>query len=54
MHKAYVFQHKYTGVQIFVYHSIGELDARDQFRSIVINDKDWICLGKKVATDVPK
>lgn len=51
MNEAHVFQHKYTGVQIFVYHCIDEKDARYQFRSLVLTTDSWIYLGQKTATD---
>jgi len=52
MNEAHVFQHKYTGVQIFVYHCNSELIARAKFVNSVYDDHDWIYLCKKVATEV--
>jgi hypothetical protein len=52
MHKAHVFQHNTTGVQIFVYHCTTELTARAQFASIVHNHQDWVYLGQKIAQEV--
>lgn len=49
---AYVFQHRYTGVQIFVYHCISKDDARYQFKSIVINTEDWIYLGRRTVRTI--
>ena len=52
MNEAHVFQHKYTGVQIFVYHCNDEIDARYKFINLVISYSDWEYLGKKVANNV--
>lgn len=52
MYEAHVFQHKYTDVQIFVYHCENELRAREKFYTIVLDDRDWIYLCKKVANNV--
>jgi hypothetical protein len=52
MNEAHVFQHQFTGVQIFVYRQHSELQARGELYNIVINPSDWIYLGKKVATGV--
>lgn len=52
MNKAHVFQHKYTGVQIFIYHRTCEMTARFEFESIVIDDRDWTYIGIKTTTTV--
>lgn len=52
MNEAHVFQHKYTGVQIFVYQCKNELTATLQFMSIVTDHRDWIYIGKKTATEI--
>ena len=52
MKKADVFQHKFTGVQIFVYHAKDEHDARIQFWNLVNDVESWIYLGQKKATDI--
>lgn len=49
MNKAHVFQHKYTGVQIFVYHSIDEFDAESKLVGLVINTDNWQYIGEKIA-----
>lgn len=45
--EAHVFQHKYSGVQIFVYHVTDEIQAKQKFAGIVNDSDDWIYLGKK-------
>lgn len=45
--KAHVFQHNYTGVQIFVFHFVNEIQAKQKFTDIVNDADDWIYLGKK-------
>ena len=52
MNKAHVFQHQFTGVQIFVYHKPDQYHAKLELFSIVDNHRDWIYLGKKITTDV--
>lgn len=52
MNEAHVFQHSYTGVQIFVYHCISENTARAEFMNIVVDYRDWNYLGKKITNDV--
>lgn len=49
MKEAHVFQHKYTGVQIFVYGSASEDLARSEFKILVIMPENWMYIGKKVA-----
>lgn len=49
MNEAYVFQHKYTGVQIFVYHAKDIEDAKYKFKYIVIKPEDWVYLDKKIS-----
>lgn len=46
---AHVFQEKYTGVQIFVYHVKDSYYAFEKLRSLVIIEENWIYLGEKVA-----
>lgn len=40
MNKAYVFQHKFTGVQLFVYHTKSIEEAETKFKSAVVNFND--------------
>lgn len=47
MTQAHVFQHKYTGVQIFVFHVENQLKANQKFAAIVVDDRDWLYLGLK-------
>lgn len=49
MNEAFVFQHIYSGIQLFIYHAKNMVDAREKFMSIVSNEKDWGFLGKKFA-----
>lgn len=41
---AHVFQHKYTGVQIFVFHVEDEVSAKMKFYNIVTEHTDWVYL----------
>lgn len=52
MNEAHVFQEKYTGVQIFVYHCMNEFEARVKFYPIVIDEDNWQYIGKKIAENV--
>ena len=52
MSGAHVFQHKYRGVQIFVYHCIDEDSARWKFTELVYNIDNWQYLGKKIAKEI--
>ena len=52
MNKAYVFQHKFTGVQIFVYHQHSEILAKYEFKSLVTNPDSWQYIGEKTAETV--
>ncbi len=52
MNKAHVFQHKYTGVQIFVYHGKDELNAKSKFYQLIKNPDNWVYIGQKVTTNV--
>ena len=47
MISAYVFQNKFSGVQIFVYHSANEIQAKQKFYEDVIEIEDWVYIGKK-------
>ena len=49
MNEAHVFQHKYTGIQIFVYHCKSQYGARLKFLNIVTDETDWVYLGIKTA-----
>lgn len=49
--KAHVFQHPYTGVQIFVYHKNSKDLAYSEFSSLVFDADIWVYLGEKVAFD---
>ncbi len=51
MNKAHVFQHKYTGLQIFVYGKHSEESARSELYIGVVEPKSWIYLGEKTAQD---
>lgn len=44
---AHVFQHKFSGVQIFVYHEKDQVSAKQQFYKIVVEHTDWMYLGTK-------
>lgn len=52
MNEAYVFQHKYTGLQLFVYHKHSKEHAYDELEDFVLDSEDWVYLGKKVAIGV--
>lgn len=52
MNEAHVFQHQYTGVQIFVYHVKNKESAILDLSHVVCEPTDWTYLGRKVATDV--
>lgn len=45
--EAHVFQEKYTGLQMFVYHCVDSDIAKSILASIVINSDNWVYLGKK-------
>lgn len=47
MIEAHVFQHKFGGSQMFVYHVENEVQARNKFSETVIDIKDWYYLGTK-------
>lgn len=49
MNTAHVFQHKFTGVQIFVYHRATKEIAKTEFVHLVLNPDDWIYIGVKTA-----
>lgn len=49
--KAHVFQHKYTGLQMFVYHKRSMYDARCELSSFGLFVDDWVYLGQKTAED---
>jgi len=51
MNKAHVFQHKYTGVQIFVYQQPTKYFAKLEIVGLVLSPNDWIYLGQKTAQD---
>ena len=51
MREAHVFQHSYTGVQIFVYDCNDPIEARSKLASLVVSSRLWIYLCKKVAID---
>jgi len=51
MNKAHVFQHNTTGVQIFIYHCTNKIAAREEFMNVVIDYREWMYLGKKIAHD---
>jgi hypothetical protein len=52
MNEAHVFQHKYTGIQIFVYQFNTVELAHSSLSCLVFDKNDWIYLCKKVATEV--
>jgi len=52
MNKAHVFQHKYTGLQLFVYHQPDEVTATNEVYKSMSNTNHWIYIGQKVAQDV--
>lgn len=45
--EAHVFQHKYIGVQIFVFHVTDEITAKSRFQDVVLDVDLWIYLGVK-------
>ena len=45
--EAHVFQHKFTGVQMFVYHTSDEITAKHKFSDVVLDVDLWIYLGLK-------
>ena len=47
MTQAHVFQHQYSGVQIFVYHCDDKFNAKLKIFEIVENHQDWIYIGIK-------
>ena len=52
MNEAYVFQEKYRGLQIFVYHANNIDDAKSKLAGLVVSPYNWIYLCKKIAQDV--
>lgn len=47
MTTAHVFQHKYTRIQIFVYHVNDEFSAKLKFYDLVKEHTDWMYLGTR-------
>lgn len=45
MNKAYVFQEKFTGVQIYIYHKNSVDKAFEQLKIVTINSDNWIYIG---------
>ncbi len=52
MNEAHVFQHKTTGVQIFVYRKNSIEEANKELVGLVFYPENWIYLCKKVAIEV--
>lgn len=52
MNTAHRFQHKYTGVQILVWHQNSKEEARKKFCSKVIEDRHWIYLDQVIINTV--
>lgn len=52
INKAHVFQHKYTGVQIFVYHAKDIDQAKREISLVVKEPENWVYLCQKVAQEV--
>lgn len=52
MNETYVFQEKYSGLQIFVYHAVNEFNAKSKLTGLVINPDNWIYICKKTAQEV--
>ena len=52
MNKAHVFQHNYTGVQMFIYHCVDEVSAKYKLWSVVVDKDKWTYLGQKIAQDI--
>jgi len=48
--EAHVFQHKNTGLQMFVYHQPTENLARKELAQVILYVDEWIFLGMKTAT----
>ena len=49
MNEAHVFQHKYTGVQTFVYHAKDIEQAKQEISLVVKEPDNWEYLCKKIA-----
>lgn len=49
--KAHVFQHCYSGLQMFVYHKSSVDHAKRELSFIGLNVIDWVYLGEKTAED---
>lgn len=45
--EAHVFQEKYTGVQMFVFHCVDSTQAKSKFAKVVIDSDNWVYLGTK-------
>ena len=52
INEAHVFQHKYTGVQTFVYHAKDEQQAKREVDLVVKEPDNWIYLCKKTAQEI--
>lgn len=49
--KAHVFQHCYSGLQIFVYHQPNKEAAKQELYFNGLSVVDWVYLGQKTAED---
>jgi hypothetical protein len=52
MNQAFVFQHTFTGVQIFVYHAKDEQQAKRELNLVVKDGNNWVYLCKKVVQEI--
>lgn len=52
MRKAYIFQHKYGNVQIFVYNADSISVAKVMFKDLVKTPEFWEYIGEKAATSI--
>ena len=52
MKTAHVFQHVYTGLQIFVYGANDENQAKREIKLVVKDSDNWVYLCKKVAQEI--
>ena len=45
--QAHVFQHKFTGIEVFIYHCNSKQRAQEMLNTSVYNSKDFIYLSIK-------
>lgn len=49
--KAHVFQHCFSGLQMFVYHQPNKEAAKSELSYLVVRPSEWQYLGEKTAED---